>query len=232
MLHHSLRGANKKRLIYVGGTMADQSTTGDLVLSLTSLTGGVASSPAAGDLVIVAFAGPSLTNKDLTMVTTGYTELADLWSIDTNYLNLGIFAKVMGATPDTTVRASNPYIFGAYGIGAHVWRGTNIASGLVTPVATATGTNTGVANPPSVTPTVARSVIIVIGAGTSNGTVNSYTAPSGITHLVSHYPADPSLAIGANVNWSSGAYDCAAFGEGSTSTSDAWAAASIILKPV
>lgn len=234
MSHHRLRGVgNNRGLIYVGGAVAEHTGSGDITLSLTSLTGGIASSPAAGDVVIVAFASKAPENYNLTMATSGYTELADLYSNDTRDAALGVYAKVMGATPDTSASATNPYAFTEYGIAAHVWRNTNVVSGIVTPIATATGVDSGVPNPPAVTPTVAGSVIIVVGAGTAIDTEQPiFSAPSGITLFQGNPPYNINIAIGAYVGWTSGAYDCAAFGGGSTSIADSWCAASLVLQPV
>ena len=170
---------------------------------------------------------------NLGLATSGYTELADLYSSDTRDANLGVYAKVMGSTPDTSVSATNPEADREYAIAAHVWRNTDVTSGIVTPIATATGKDTGRPNPPSVTPTVSGSVIIVVGAGTTyDDTYPDLTAPSGITLFQTNPTYGISVGIGAYVGWTSGAYDCAAFGGGSTALNDSWCAASIILKPV
>lgn len=233
MLHHRLRGVGKERdLVYVGGNIGVYDGNANFSVSLTTLTGGVASSPSAGDIVVVAYAEVATTNTDMSVVTSGYTELADLYSSDSSDANLGIYAKLMGSSPDTAVivTGGNETLYSA---AVQVWRNTNVTSGIVAPVATATGTNTGRPNPPAVTPTVPGSVVLVVGAGTiDSGTSALLTAPSGITlfQTISHeYLA---LGIGAYVGWTSGAYDCGVFGGGGNNTYDSWCAASIILKPV
>lgn len=233
MSHHRLRGVSKqKSLVYVGGALATYTGVGNITLSLTSLTGGIASSPAAGDVVIVAYGASYVSDANLSLVTSGYTELADLFGNDTNDTVLGVYAKDMGSTPDTSVRATNTEDFAYWVLVAQVWRNTNVTSGVVTPIETATGANTGRANPPSVTPTVPGSVVIVAGIGSVDSMASAFTAPSGITLWQSNADADPCFAMGAYVGWTSGAYNCAAFGGGSTSSYDSWCAASIILKPV
>lgn len=234
MVHHRLRGAGKRRgLIYVGGAVTGYYGSANITLSLTSLTGGIASSPAAGDVVIVVYANKATADYNLGLATSGYTELADLYSPDTRKAALGVYAKTMGASPDTSVTATNPEGGSYHSLAAHVWRNTNVASGIVTPIATATGLNSGVPDPPGVTPTVSGSVIVVIGAGSAVDASGSvFSAPSGITLFQSNQPSAINLAMGAYVGWTSGAYDCAAFGGGSGSVLDSWAAASIVLQPV
>lgn len=232
MLHHRLRSASKRGLVYVGGAMASHIGVGNITLSLTSLTGGIASSPAAGDVVIVAYGASYVADANLSLVTSGYTELADLFGNDTNDTVFGVYAKDMGSVPDTSVSAKNSDDSEPWVIVAQVWRNTNVTSGIVTPIATATGASSGKANPPSVTPTVQGSVVIVAGVGSVEITASIFSAPSGITLWQSHTPADPCLAMGAYVGWTSGTYNCAAFGGGSTDLSDSWCATSIILQPV
>ena len=91
-------------LIYVGGTSASAggSPSTNTTVSLTSLSGGVASSPSEGDIVIVGLATGSGDDRNLNLVTSGYTRLCDLYANYPTYANawnIFSFVKVMGSTP-------------------------------------------------------------------------------------------------------------------------------------
>ena len=72
-------------------------------LSLTALTGGIASAPAEGDIVIVINTIVNTTNGNPGVGTAGYTEVADLYRSDSNDTNLSTNYKIMGASPDTVI---------------------------------------------------------------------------------------------------------------------------------
>lgn len=223
MLHHRLRSAGNKKLIYVGGTTGTYTGTSNSSLSLTSLTGGIANSPAAGDLVVFAFTVDGFSNRDLSMNTPGYSELLDGYQADDaleTAINIGIFFKKMTSTPDTTAVATRvSALNNRYAMVAHVWRN---ASSDTPNITTANGTS-GNVNAPSITPTKEGSVILVIAGGSVSGT---FSAPSGITLFQSTENVND-VAIGAYVSWVSGAYDPPQF----SSTSIAWIASSVVITP-
>jgi hypothetical protein len=140
---------------------------GSISVAFTSLAGGIGGGVQTGDLVIASIGiGSSSTNYALSMSTAGYTTLYDLFSSDSNNANLGVFYKVMGATPDTsaaTVSLGSSNNDAAI-LEVHVYRGVN----TVTPLGatnSATGSNTVLANPSGITTTVTGSKVIAIGAG-------------------------------------------------------------------
>src|SRR4051812_9329367 len=93
-------------IVFVGGyTVAiPGSTTINTAVSLTSLTGGIATAPASGDFVIVGY-GATDNNADLNiqMISAGWTEQADMHSpANTFDSQCGVYTKRMGGSPDTS----------------------------------------------------------------------------------------------------------------------------------
>ena len=222
-------------LLYVGGSSGG-GTGSTYSVSLTSLTGGAASAPIAGDLVVVVtgFSQISDGNPGVT-APSGYTELADLYANDNADANLSVNYKIQTATPDTSVTVTGPNST-AYGGGTvvHVWRGANSTTPIDVTITTATGTNASRPNAPSITPVTVGAVVLACGFGTGGTSQTTMTTPSGMTNGIS-YKHDGATYDGvvsvASVAWTSGAYDPAAWTGGTTSTADSWAAASVAIRP-
>lgn len=156
---------------FVGAVATDASGS----LSLTSLTGGIASAPAQDDVVIVAVAGSD--SSDIDIAISGYTEAADLYAnsfaIDTN---LGVFLKVMGGTPDTSVTIPSMVSPAAV---AYVLRGVDTTTPQDVAATTATKTSSGIPDPPSITTATDDAWVLAISATMAAGT---YVAPSGYSN--------------------------------------------------
>jgi hypothetical protein len=228
-----LMGAVKRRGIeYVGGAIlpiAPGTTTPSI--GLTSLTGGLASSPASGDFVVAM--ALSVRGSDMDLSASGYTQIAELHADDNVDTNLYVGRKFMGGSPDSSVTFSSD-ITNLFVLGVSVWRGVDPTTPLdVTPV-TATGINSGIPNPPAITPVTAGSRIIVIG-GSPRGTNDLTQAGSELANFMSDTATGGSihhLAFGHYDDWVSGSFDPTAFQiDGSDSTSHSWAAATIALRP-
>ena len=83
----------------VGGANASNNDGANCTIDLTTISG-----LAEDDIVIVAYAAGEVSASDetMSMVTSGYTKVADLFSNDGRDTNFGVFWKVMGASVDTT----------------------------------------------------------------------------------------------------------------------------------
>jgi len=128
-------------LVYVGGTsIGILGSTSDRTVSLTSLTGGVGTSPQAGDMVIITFAkGFSVSNVGVstegTSSISGYTTIASIANTSGQQRVRAIVArKTMGSTPDSSIT-----IVGGTGdspnggtVAVHVWRNAAGVRGTVT----------------------------------------------------------------------------------------------------
>ena len=227
---------------FVGGALDRQApaTSGSTTVPLNSgLTGGIASGVSAGDLVIVAFSTGSTANRSLSITdgTTSYTLLgSELYSDDSFDTNLRVAYKFMGGTPDTTVSIGPTGSLNDAGIaGVYVFRGVDSSTPLDVAVTTATGTNTVLANPPSITPITAGAYVVAVGAGAHNlGLTPSYTSSdlTDFRETSASNTNDSIIGIGHKPDWASGAFNPAAFGfDDSDSTSFSWAALSIVLRP-
>lgn len=221
---------------YVGGTTCT-GTGSTYSCSLTALTGGIGSSAAADDLVIVVTGWASTANGDPGVTTTGYTEInaVDYYSNDTRDANASFNYKKMGATPDTSVTVRGFNNAGNGGATAvHVWRGVDPTTPLDVTTTAATGGNAARPNSPSITPVTADAIVLTAGLGTGDTSPLAFTAPTGYSNGMSAQGAGTSMsaiAVIASKAWVSGAEDPAAWGGGETTTSDSWAAASIVLRP-
>lgn len=223
-----------KYILYVGGkTWSRAGATSTTNVSLTDLTGGIASAPAENDYVVVMQGIGS--NADRAVATTsGYTELADIYANGTTYdANLGVDAKFMGSTPDTTVTiGSSGSANDAQAARIMVFRGVDLTTPMDVAVVTATGTGTAKPNPGAITPITTGSVGVFSGAQAA-ATAAALTS-SDLTAFASVNQADTNdIAVGAGyIEWSgSGAMDPAVFGGGSNNSANSWAAVSIALRP-
>jgi hypothetical protein len=174
---------------YVGGTSGAGTSTAYTVSLNGTLTGGMASSPAAGDLVVVfsgfgntASSAPAISgnNSGAYNVATAAQHVNDTW--DTEFRS---FYRVMGATPDTTLtvtRTTNAAYGGATTV--QVWRGVDGAAPFIGAATPATGTNTSLVNPPAYNPGVTDALIIAGGAGTQATTGAAFTGFTGMSNFL------------------------------------------------
>ena len=228
-----------KVLTFVGSYAAAlTASASDISVPLTSLTGGVGSSPAEGDVVVVFFAINA--TSDLTYNIFAYDKIADLYANDTQDINLFVGYRVMGSTPDTTLTLTGGTTSASNGgsIVVQVWRNANpyIPPANAT---TATALNSYLANPPSITPGASGYAILCAGAGTLAGaTASGQTySSSDLTGFVSANgqgsSVDSIIGSGYKLGQPGGSpFDPAAFtGSASDSTNYSWAAISLVITP-
>lgn len=141
----------------------------------------------AGDLVVVAYAigDNDGVNFNMAMITSGYTEVADLFSDDVQDSNLGVYYKRMTATPDTSATVD-----GLGGADAAVtavmmvFRGVDATTPIDVTTTTATGINTWDPDPPSIDWTTAGVWTVIAGASGHTRALNAivgYIYPTGYT---------------------------------------------------
>lgn len=214
---------------YVGGTTGVGTTNGYTVSLSGTLTGGIASSPATGDLIVVmtgfgntAASAPNVTgNNSGAYVGVGTAIHAnDTWDTEVRP-----FYRVVGATPDTSLsitRTASAVYGGATVV--HVWRGVDEANPFIG-VTQTSGTNGCVINPPAYNPAVADALIIAGGAGTMAATSNPYTAFTGMSNFITikgdGTTSDTGTAM-ASFLYAGVSYDPPAVSGGTTSTSSSW----------
>lgn len=224
-------------LTYVGGTSGSNNDGSNYAVSLTSLTGGAGSAPIAGDLVIVAtgFAGTSDSNPGVT--TSGYTELTDLYSDDSNDSNFSVNWKIMSVSPDTSVTAISGVSTHAGVTVIQVWRNADSVTPIDVTTTTATGTNGRDFDSPEITPVTSGAVVLSMGGAAHSASVTTTltSEPTGYSNVVflAKSGTNQSFTAGlASKAWTSGAEDPAAWDISGNSNSDAWCAATVVLRPL
>lgn len=230
-------------IVYVGGTTAEGiHSDATHSVDLTALTGGIGSSPAEGDYVLFTYGKESSSDQTLSMSTAGYSKLTDpdLYGNDSIDVNLAVFSKFMGPSPDTTAVAANPTTASAWAaaFSVQVWRGVDPITPLDVALTTATGGNSGHPNPPAITPSTLGAVIVVCaGACSLNGGATLSQSGSELSNFIAVYGDnndatnnDVTVAMGSKAWDGSGAFDPVAL-VGNTSGSIAWAAATLALRP-
>lgn len=236
MLSTKLKSASSpvQSLVYVGGYVQGfAGTTGETVISLTSLTGGIASAPAANDLVLVTYGVSSITNLDLNIPTAGYTEVYDLYSNDTFDANLATFYKFMGGTPDTSFSCSSTgSIDNAGAVYVSVWRNVNTTFPLKS-IASVTAINTTLPDPPSISTTGTSNAVVVSGVGALNTISTNYSSADLSDFKTTRQADTNSVVIGGGYKFPvSGTFDPAAFTGATTSTSGSCAANTLEIRQI
>jgi hypothetical protein len=167
---------------FVGAVTGGNTSGAALSLSLTALAGGSASVAASDDIVIVVHGeGQFTSDQALALTTAGYTSLADVYSDSTKDVQLGVFLKRMGPTPDAVVDIpSNPGAQDHCAI-AYVLRGVDPTTALDASVTTDTSNNFRPDNP-SVT-TVTNNAVVLAVAATSGSGFPTPTVPAGYSNL-------------------------------------------------
>lgn len=231
---------------FVGSYSGTHAATTTQTIAFANLRNASGNAPILqeGDLVIVGCNNAGTTNlADGVLTPTGYTAIfsPNLYANDSNDTNFQVCYKFMGATPDTSVgiRASNSTANGfAYTI--TVLRGVDPNNPLDVAAVSDTGNNTGVANPPAITPVTAGAWILGFGAaGVAAGAVFTNPAGSGWSTTTNHFRSstittttvDANICVSIKTDWTSGAFDAPAYGGSTTTNTGSWAAATLALRP-
>lgn len=223
---------------FVGYASNSSQGNNDTVISLTGLTGGSASSPSEGDIVVVCCHVSDNSNVP-TMGTAGYTTAASGDVSDTYNSALLVAYKVMGATPDTSVTVNgNANLNDAQTAIAFVFSGVDTTTPLDVTPTVAEVQNTVLADPPSITTgTSGRGgVLLGIGGGAHINGVQTYSDTAGeyntFFSLGFDDSTDSTLGIGyTGVILDGSTYDPSAFGFSSgDATSYSNVAATVVLR--
>lgn len=212
-------------------------TTATQTVSLTGLTGGISSTAAAGDLVLVVSGWAGTADGNPGVTTVGYTEITDIYSNDTRDTNMSVaYKKLSSAETSVIVSASGITGSGSCAI-ACVYRGVSSTNPIDVTSTTATGLDTSAPNPPAITPVTANTLIVATGLGSwigGGGVSGVATPPTGYSN---HYKTEVggssngSHAMVASKTWSgSGAEDPGAWTGITGASFDSWAAVTIALR--
>lgn len=228
-------------LVYVGGT-SGVGTTATYAVSLSgTLTGGTNASPSAGDVVVVYTGCGNTAAITLTVSgdNSGAYPLVDGTSQyhqnDTWDAELACFYFRQG-TVDTSLTIGRP-ANGAYGGGTvvQVWRGVDDTTPFDVTATAAGAGNTGLINPPAITPTTSGAVILAGGTGTQTTAGSAFVVSSNMTGPSVSVKGDGTTSDAgvciASHEWTSGAFTPNVVTGGTVSTSCAWRAVTLALRP-
>lgn len=225
---------------FVGGktaAIAGSVSTNTLIAIDSGLTGGIASAAASGDFVIAAYA---MHGSDSTLAitdgTTGYTLIgSELFQTDSDPINLRVAYKFITSDTDTT--------FGGTGDTArpgmsaiYVFRGVDTVTPMDVAAVTATAANSAQADPPSITPSTSGAFIVAVGAAARSDASSVTFTSSDLTDFLTEYSLSGSssreviIGIGQKDDWTSGAFNPAAFSI-SSNANNSWAAVTMALRP-
>jgi hypothetical protein len=230
-------------LQYVGGFQyKTPGTANDIdVIALTDpiLSGGIASSVSPGDIALVFFAtNPDDTGQISYRIQDDadvlYTQLADVYTLDTERVQLQVGYKIMGAgSEEVIINNGSQDADQAAIVIVHVFRGVDTSNPIDVAVQTSSTANTVIPSPSSITPVTDGSLIVVGGAGGHNRNTGAYTAPY-LTNFIETTQSDThdvTLGVGWS-SWAGGAFSPAQFGTNmDNSTAFASAAVTIALRP-
>lgn len=230
-------------ITYVGGQTASITVASAATQTITyALTGGSDAVPAAGDLVIIGYGEGAGGDATLSgrISTSGYSLITELFAADTNNSNLAVFTKFMGVTPDSNVVVVGSTTSNAAAtVNIQVWRGVNTTTPLSPTTTTATGSNSGNADPAAITPTYSGNVIAIF-ANSASATANTATFTAASTSYMTDFRqvaraggvyrglGGQGYVTGRSAGVS---YNPAAWALSADSTAFAWTAATLALSP-
>jgi large repetitive protein len=221
-------------IAYVGGQVAGRAGIASTASITFALTGGLESTPAVGDLVIItAVVGSQARNP--AQAISGYTAIGQLNPTAQTYdTSMDVSWKFLTTAETTFTLPSTGNIADAQRYTVQVFRGIDPGANISALAASDSATGTSRCNPASVTPTVAGSWVVICGGGAA-ATGANYTAPANFTtNFLTGSTADTNDALvgsGYWDGWTSGAVDPAVYTGGSTATTSSWAAYTLVIPP-
>lgn len=224
-----------KDIVYVGSASgaAVGSVTVGLSVSLTSLTGGVDTEAIEGDVVVVSVVDGATVDTQVSIATSGYTEVSALFADDTVNSNMTSSYKVMGVTPDTSVLSDPAGITtAALQVMVDVYRNVDNSTPIDVTTTTSTKINGTTIVPAPITPVTSGAWVVIHSGATrssaqpdfSHGTLTeNLSDPISIYYYACAY-------TGYYDSWTSGEFAPSAF-TCTTSTSDSAVCTTMVLRP-
>lgn len=189
------------------------------------------------DLVLVAYGISSADNQAMQISTSGYTQLAEVF-VDAAFgedCNLGVFYKIMGASPDANVvcvgsgTVNNPVV-----AVVQVWRGVDQVVPIDVTTVTATGTTTQPNSPSTSDPVTDEALVVSAVANQKGNDEGAVSAPTGYTNLVDEGLADVflcTIAMASKVVTPADAEDPDSWSGFTATGASGWCAATVVLRP-
>lgn len=203
------------------------------------LTGGIASSPSAGDFVLIVVGTQGTTDLSNRAITDGaasaYTQHSLRYVNGVRDSNLTISYKFMGGTPNLTVNIADPPSGENGSAIILVLRGVNTSTPFDVADTVYSLTNGITTNPAAITPITSGALVLVaaFSCSTVSGGYSVNFASSDLTLI--HNPTSSPNTVGDTaigyVPWVSGAVDPAAFTGTTGSTNSTASAVTMAIRP-
>jgi hypothetical protein len=209
-----------KTLTHAGGTTS---------MTLSGLTGGIGTDPAAGDLVVVFRASGTTANRTLTVTTSGYTSDSsrNVGSAGApNRISEVLAYKVMGGSPDTSVAWAGAGVSDEVNTTTvAVFRKVDPTTPLDVALVAVSGLGVSAPNPGSITPTTAGTKVVAFSCtGYPASAGNLALSGGGMTQIAAGSELSSNLrAISWHIgisDWTSGALDLPALTFGRSDATD------------
>lgn len=226
---------------YVGGLEVDASSWGTTPPNVSmsgTLSGGIASSPAAGDFCVVSYcqAGTAdRSNRAISNAAGAFSTLATTYVSDTNDASITVKYKFLESPIDYDLIFGTPSSSGnGVNVSIQVFRGVNVTTPLDVAAVTTTGLNSALADPGSITPATAGAVIGTFAAAGMGASISTAFTSSDYDAFTSSARARTGRSLAAAFGrkaWTSGAFDAAAYGGPAANVNDSWIAVAFALRP-
>lgn len=169
-------------------------------------------------------------NQDIAEDSGTFSELADLYSNDSGDTNLGVFRKVQGATPDSSVTMSGGASANRVGL-TYVLRGVDTTTPEDATTTTNTGGDTGRADPPSITTATNNAWVLAFAASADTTTpTNALTNYSNLVGI-GFGSSSAAVVVCSREITSAGAEDPGIYTDFQTTATRSWSAATVAARP-
>lgn len=220
-------GGRRASEISLVGTASNSTTNGGNVV--VSFPGGVLED----DVAYLVYVTGGTGDVNLGLTSGGWSELSDLYGNGTtNDTNMGVYRKVMGVSPDSSVTCTGVG-FGASGAAAAlmVLRGVDTSTPEDVAVTTMSAGNNGIPDPPSITTATNGAWVLACGASSVNAVPTAPTNYLDLVHDQGNDTNDANAMIARRLITSAGIEDPDIFGNLNGGAGDSRCAVTIAVRP-
>ena len=228
MLADKLRTATIEGLTYVGGyAQYIGAVPGTTTFPLNSLTGGIDTAARAGDLVLLFQTRSEFNSTASPTVPAGYTTLSRSLVGGSDYRVGWMLVYKLLSAADTSVDLANSSSYFSAAL-VQVWRGVDSAT-PASSTSVASTISSSRSDPPSVTPTVAGSIVSAFGGNAAGGTAD-LIPPGSLSAGFTVGGTGTAVAAGY-IPWITGSVDPSPFGAINDITSYSAVGISVVINP-
>jgi hypothetical protein len=185
---------------------------------------------AQNDVIRVGVASTSTADQNVTESSGTWAELADLYANDTTDVNMAVYRKVMGASPDTSITMDAAGTAANHVAIAVAWRGVDATTPEDAASTTATAIDSGTPNNNSIT-TVTDGAWVEAWAASSEAEVITSAPAADYLHLTQAQSGNIGLYYSAKKKDTAGAEDPATYAGVVGTGADSWAAVTTASRP-